>query len=140
MIKLPDKGRCKRKEFRKALSVGSYVYLEFMNGKNTSKRQYRWGAHHSNDRDMTPRPKILKVVDSNTLELMYFYGEDKRWKKPDEDFDEDIYRQSGWYGGPNIRQRYKAHNIWCWFQRDEIRHIKVMSREELAEEYLLELL
>jgi len=134
MIKLPDKGRCKRKQFSSALRVGAYVYLEFMHSKSQG---HQWGEIKG--RDMTPRPKILKVVERNTLELIYFKDEEKKWVTPKEKFDEDNQRQNVWVRTAKT-PLYKAHNVWSWFQRDEIRNICIMTRAEFLKKYFMELL
>ena len=139
MIKLPHKGNCKLKDFTKALKVGHYVYLEFMNYKSSGPSYYN-GKKHT--RDMTPRPKILKVIDSNNLKISYTQNAEGEWKTIDELFDEDLCRQNQWLGQVQkpLKINYKSFNIWSWFQRDEIRNIRVMTREELLKEYIMELL
>ena len=69
MITLPNKNKCKRKQFIKALKIGHYVYLEFMNHKTCGAVYYQGKLI---TRDMTPRPKIFKIVSRNKFKLIYF--------------------------------------------------------------------
>ena len=139
MIKLPNKDKCKRREFNRALKVGMYVTMDFLDHKNTMPNWYWDMENHF--RDMTPRPKIFKVVEKNKLNLVYYYSKkEDRWinteepKQRDWDFDKvDPYQMSK-------KHFFDAHNIWAWFQRDEVRNIVVMNKEELLEKYLTELI
>ena len=138
MIKLPDKGRCTRKQFSKSFVVGNYVYLEFINGKTYKYRFYK----SVNQRVLVPRPKILKIIEKNKLSLVYLKDEDEKWKTPVDLSDIDYISKQNIqvpFDKP-INYIYNVHNIWSWFQRDEIRNIRVMNREELLMEYIMELL
>ena len=93
---------------------------------------------------MSPRPKILKVIERNKLELVYLRDKDEKWKTPKELHDDDWFdRHNIWVGSKSVKNMkcvYNAHNIWSWFQKDEIRHIKVMDKGELLTEYMTELI
>lgn len=137
MIRLPDKSKCKRKDFLRSLVIGNFIYLEFMNQKRFSA--WDFGSLADRCRNMTTRPKILKVTAKNTMSLEYLINEDGDWKTWVEDKDVDNHWRNNMFD-INRQPVYSAHNIWSWFQRDEIRYIKSMTRNELVEKYLMELL
>lgn len=144
MMILNDKGRCKRKEFIRALIPNHYVYLEFMNHK-TSKLNRNWYVGGiKRTRDMSPNPKIFKVIDKNCLQLVYHYDKiADKWIKSIDFEDPDIinrYDIISWNSKKSIKLSYKSYNIWYRFQRDEIRNIRIMTKEEFIENYLFELL
>tara|TARA_R110000824_G_scaffold320001_1_gene506986 strand:+ start:295 stop:570 length:276 start_codon:yes stop_codon:yes gene_type:complete len=91
---------------------------------------------------MSTRPKILKVISKNTMSLVYLVNSDGDWKTWAEVVDSDcekIYNYHCVIDKP-IKSIYTAYNVWSRFQRDEIRHIKSMTKDELIAKYLMELL
>ena len=143
MIKLPNKGKCKLKQFNRSLILGNFVYMEFMSYKTPYTNWWSQGEHIT--RNMTPRKKIFKVVDKHKLELVYFTLEkdgDFKWVRPIEQYDYDANKENEWsqYMPPKGKITFNSHNIWAWFQKDEIRNIRSMTKDELAEEFLMELL
>lgn len=140
MIRLPDKSKCKRKDFLRSLIVGNFIYLEFINQKRSSA--WAFGSLESRRRNMSTRPKILKVISKNTMSLVYLVNSDGDWKTWAEVVDSDcekIYNYHCVIDKP-IKSIYTAYNVWSRFQRDEIRHIKSMTKDELIAKYLMELL
>jgi len=135
MIKIPNKDKCKRKVFIKNLKPGLYVYLQFMDGKSLNFR----GMFSYRNRDMKPRPKLLKVIDQNHLQTMYFVHKDSWVSTEDNIMDNDLGRNS-FFGCvlPKTSTIYNTFNIWAWFQRDEIRNIQILTKEEVAERIILE--
>jgi len=128
MIKLPDKGRCKLKQFNAALTVGSYVYVEFMSWKTCKDRFYRTPKQRS----MIPYKKLCKVNESGKLDLLYSCNTQGNWVKPgDYIYDEGLCR---------TRPIYQAHVIWSKFQKDEVRNIRVLTEDEFLMEFMMELM
>jgi len=123
------------------LTVGSYVYIEFMNQKTYWRNQ--WRGSKKVERDMNPRAKILKVISKNKLTVAYVMNENGDLKGINENFDVDLAKEHLWAWNQNElvgAPTYSKHNIWSWFQRDEVRNLKVMTKDELLEEYIMELI
>ena len=133
MIKIPNKDKCKRKVFIKNLKPGLYVYLQFMDGKSLNFR----GMFSYRNRDMKPRPKLLKVIDKNHLQIIYYVNKNS-WVSPEENTDVDSARIYSWGCGRPEKTIYHTFLIWAWFQRDEIRNIQILTKEEVAERIILE--
>ncbi len=132
MIRLPDKSKCKRKAFKRAFITGNFMYMEFMSCK--SGKSWYGGL---NERNMKPRRKIYKVLDKTTLNLVYL-DNDKGNLISLVEAGIDAQYNNNWE--PKLNTIISAHNIWSWFQKDEIRHIKSMSKDELAVHYLMEII
>ena len=134
MIKLPNKGVCKRKQFNKALIIDNFIYMEFMNPKNPGGWYGKGGDEFH--RDMTSRKKIFKVVDKHKLSLIYYEDQEGNWIKASKTLLTAL--QDNW--NPHHNTELTAHNIWSWYQKDEIRHIRSMTKDEFAIEYLMEII
>ena len=141
MIKLPNKDKCKLKQFNRALKVGMFVTMDFINTKVCCRNVWDGTNGELITRNMEPREKILKVVDKNKLELVYFKTEGEL-KTIREEWDWDLDKEIGYFYADRdkINPVFNAHNIWSWFQKDEVRNIRIMTKQELLQEYITELI
>jgi len=129
----------KKKKFCRMFIPGEYVYLEFMKPKT---HKHRWCKDYNKGRDLTPTQYIGKVMSKNRVVFTHGYSHEK------EKYISlaGTYQDPNWffthidtYGKPRLFYM-DVYQIWHRMQNDEIRNVRILSKQDYYNEFFIDML